>query len=125
MRLRHDLELPRPETFYTKRLSFEVKVDGSICRSFTRKDGSKFSLQGRPSWLVRCQVSPELFIKLVWKTSLRLRCGFTDLALCDCFRLPNTSMFCFGPGINGGWHLRKIRGHPSNTQLREHFTQRR
>ncbi len=45
MRLRHDLELPRPETFYTKRLSFEVKVDGSICRSFTRKDGSKFSLQ--------------------------------------------------------------------------------
>lgn len=45
MRLRHDLELPRPETFYTKILDFDVKVDGSVCRSFTRKDGSKFSLQ--------------------------------------------------------------------------------
>jgi len=45
MQLRHDLELPRPETFYTKKLDFEVKVDKSVCGSFTRKDGSKFSLQ--------------------------------------------------------------------------------
>jgi hypothetical protein len=45
MQLRHDLELPRPETFYTKQLEFEVKVDVSVCGSFTRKDGSTFSLQ--------------------------------------------------------------------------------
>jgi hypothetical protein len=45
MRLRHDLELPCPETFYAKKLDFEVKVDGSVCKLFTRKDGSKFSLE--------------------------------------------------------------------------------
>jgi hypothetical protein len=45
MQLRHDLELARPETFYTKQLEFEVKVDDSVCGSFARKDGSTFSLQ--------------------------------------------------------------------------------
>jgi hypothetical protein len=45
MQLRHDVELPRLETFYTKQLEFEVKVDDSVCRSYTREDGSTFSLQ--------------------------------------------------------------------------------
>jgi hypothetical protein len=45
MRVQHELELPRPENFYTKQLHFEVKVDGLVCALFTMNDGTTFTLE--------------------------------------------------------------------------------
>ncbi len=46
MLVRHEIELPQLESFYTDELVFEVKVDGSACGTFTRLDQArtKFTL---------------------------------------------------------------------------------
>jgi hypothetical protein len=43
MKVLQEIALPQPESFYTKPLLFDVKLDGSACGSFL-KDGAKFTI---------------------------------------------------------------------------------
>ena len=124
MQLRHDLELPRPETFYTKKLDFEVKVDKSVCGSFTRKDGSKFSLQA-PTLLA----GPLSKISRIHQASLE---DISEAAL-RFYRSGTVRLFSpaeyidvlFSTRYQWGMAFEENSNHPSSTQLRERFTQRR